>query len=186
MTRVVDDSSDTLSPWPSPSDRSSAPTSPSWSSGWRCRTWRRGGPTSRRSTAVEASYGPTVDGADPTEGFIIDLEGRPVGFVQRYRLDDYPAWSVALGIERAAGIDYMIGVPELTGVGLGPIIVDSFTVMTFERYRDIDRMGVAVQQANHRSWRALEKAGYERVFEGMIESDDPSDDGPSYVYVRHR
>jgi aminoglycoside 6'-N-acetyltransferase len=137
-------------------------------------------------TAVEASYGPTVDGADPTEGFIIDLEGRPVGFIQRYLLDDYPAWSVALGIERAAGIDYMIGVPELTGVGLGPIIVDSFTVMTFERYRDIDRMGVAVQQANHRSWRALEKAGYERVFEGRIESDDPSDDGPSYVYVRQR
>ena len=51
---------------------------------------------------------------------------------------------------------------------------------------DIDRMGVAVQQANHRSWRALEKAGYDRVFEGMIESDDPSDAGPSYVYVRAR
>jgi aminoglycoside 6'-N-acetyltransferase len=136
--------------------------------------------------AGEASYGPTIDGDDPTEGFIIELEGRPVGFIQRYRLDDYPAWCVALGIESAAGIDYMIGVPELTGVGLGPIIVDSFTAMTFERYADIDRMGVAVQQANHRSWRALEKSGYERVFEGMIESDDPSDAGPSYVYVRQR
>ncbi len=137
-------------------------------------------------SALEASYGPTVDGSDPTEAFIIELEGRPVGFVQRYLLDDYPAWSEALGIERAAGIDYLIGVVELTGVGLGPVIVDAFTALTFERYPDIERMAVAVQQANHRSWRALEKAGYERGFEGMIDSDDPSDAGPSYVYVRRR
>jgi aminoglycoside 6'-N-acetyltransferase len=131
-------------------------------------------------TALDAQYGPSVDGSDPTEAFIIELEGRPVGFIQRYRLDDYPAWCDALGIERAAGIDYLIG------VGLGPVIVESFTALTFERYADIDRMGVAVQQANHRSWRTLEKAGYERLFEGMIDSDDPSDAGPSYVYVRAR
>jgi aminoglycoside 6'-N-acetyltransferase len=136
--------------------------------------------------AVEASYGPTVDGSDPTEGFIIELEERPVGFVQRYLLDDYPAWCETLGIKRAAGIDYLIGSVELTGVGFGPVIVDAFTTLTFERYADIDRMAVAVQQANYRSWRALEKAGYDRVFEGMIVSDDPSDAGPSYVYVRSR
>ncbi len=47
-------------------------------------------------------------------------------------------------------------------------------------------MAVAVQQDNRRSWRALEKAGYSRVFAGMIESDDPSDAGPSYLYVRLR
>jgi aminoglycoside 6'-N-acetyltransferase len=137
-------------------------------------------------TALETSYGPSVDGTDPTEGFIIELEGRPVGFIQRYRLDDYPPWAEALGIEHAAGIDYLIGAPELIGVGLGPVVVGSFTTLTFERYPDIERMGVAVQQANHRSWRALEKAGYDRVFEGMIDSDDPSDAGPSYVYVRSR
>lgn len=137
-------------------------------------------------SAIETNYGPTVDGTDPTEAFMIELEGRAVGFVQRYRIDDYPTWAVALGIENAAGIDYLIGVRELTGVGLGPVIVESFTTLTFERYGDIDTMAVAVQQANHRSWRALEKAGYDRVFEGMIDSDDPSDAGPSYVYVRSR
>jgi aminoglycoside 6'-N-acetyltransferase len=135
---------------------------------------------------LEATYGPTIDGEDPTEGFMIQLEGRPVGFIQRYLLDDYPAWCRALGIERAAGMDYLIGVMELTGVGFGPVIVEAFTRLTFDRYDDIDQMAIAVQQANHRSWRALEKAGYERVFAGMIDSDDPSDAGPSYVYVRSR
>ncbi len=91
-----------------------------------------------------------------------------------------------LGIERAAGIDYLIGVPELTGVGLGPVIVDSFTAMTFSATSDIERMGGGGPAGEPPSWRALEKAGYDAVFEGMIESDDPSDAGPSYVYVRAR
>ena len=136
--------------------------------------------------ALESAYGPTVDGDDPTEGFVVELDGRAVGFVQRYLLDDYPEWSSAVGVERAAGIDYLIGVAELTGVGLGPVIVDAFTAATFERYRDIDCVAVAVQQANRRSWRALEKAGYEQVLAGAIDSDDPSDAGPSYTYVRRR
>jgi aminoglycoside 6'-N-acetyltransferase len=136
--------------------------------------------------AVEASYGPTVDGDDPTEAFIVELDGRAVGFVQRYLLDDYPAWCAALAVEQAAGIDYLIGVEELTGAGLGPVIVDAFTTVTFDKCGGIDRLAVAVQQANRRSWRALEKAGYHRVFAGIIDSDDPSDAGPSYLYVRLR
>jgi aminoglycoside 6'-N-acetyltransferase len=127
-----------------------------------------------------------VDGADPTEAFIVELDGRAIGFVQRYLLDDYPDWSTAVGVQRAAGIDYLIGVAALTGVGLGPVIVDAFTTSTFERYGEIDHVAVAVQQTNRRSWRALEKAGYEQVFAGEIESDDPSDAGPSYTYVRSR
>ena len=135
---------------------------------------------------MESTYGPTVGGHDPTEGFMVELDGRAVGFVQRYLLDDYPEWSTAVGVERAAGIDYLIGVAELTGVGLGPVILDAFTTSTFERYGEIDCVAVAVQQANRRSWRALEKAGYEQVFAGEIDSDDPSDAGPSYTYVRRR
>jgi aminoglycoside 6'-N-acetyltransferase len=136
--------------------------------------------------AVEAAYGPVVDGEDPTEAFIAELDGRPFGYVQRYLLADYPAWGAAVDVERAAGIDYMIGEVDLTGIGLGTRLVDSFTTLTLERYPDTDCVTVAVQQANRRSWRALERAGYHRVYAGSIASDDPSDDGPSYTYVRPR
>jgi aminoglycoside 6'-N-acetyltransferase len=136
--------------------------------------------------AIEAAYGPMVDGEDPTEAFIAELDGRPFGYVQRYLVDDYPAWYHALGIEHAVGIDYLIGVAELTGVGLGPLLVGTFTTLALERYGDSDCVAVAVQQGNRRSWRALEKSGYDRVFTGTIESDDPSDHGPSYVYLRRR
>jgi aminoglycoside 6'-N-acetyltransferase len=45
---------------------------------------------------------------------------------------------------------------------------------------------VAVQQENPASWRALEGAGFQRVWAGMLDSDDPSDQGPSYLYSMRR
>ena len=136
--------------------------------------------------AVEARYGPCIDGTDPTELFVVELDGRPVGMAQRYLVADYPSWSDALRLGDAAGIDYLIGVEELTGMGLGGRIISEFTDLTFDRYRNVAQIAVAVQQANRASWRALEKAGYIRVFAGTIESTDPSNDGPSYVYTRLR
>ena len=136
--------------------------------------------------AVEASYGPSVDGRDPTELFVVEVDGEPVGMVQRYRLEDEPSWAAAIGTTDGVGIDYLIGVEELTGKGIGARMIDAFTTMTFERYPDVDRVVVAVQQENAPSWRALENAGYRRVFAGTIASGDPSDEGPSYLYVRPR
>jgi aminoglycoside 6'-N-acetyltransferase len=136
--------------------------------------------------SAESSFGPSIDGTEPTEVFIVERGGRPVGLVQRYLVDDYPEWRAALRTERAAGIDYLIGDEELTGMGLGPRMIGEFAASTFVRYPDIEVLAVAVQQANRRSWRALEKAGFARVFAGTIDSDDPSDAGPSYIYVRAR
>lgn len=136
--------------------------------------------------AVEVAYGPVVDGEEPTEAFIAELDGQPFGYVQRFLLDDYPAWREAVDVEHAAGIDYLIGAVDLTGIGLGSYMVGSFTALTLERYPNTHCVAVAVQQANRRSWRTLERAGYNRVFAGHIDSDDPSDQGPSYTYVRPR
>ena len=136
--------------------------------------------------AVEATYGPAVDGADPTELFVVVIDGEPTGFAQRYLVADDPAWQAALGIERAAGIDYLIGAPERIGSGLGPIVIDRLTTATFERYPDADTVVAVVQQDNRRSWRALEKAGFVRTFAGTIASHHPSDEGPSFVYERGR
>jgi aminoglycoside 6'-N-acetyltransferase len=136
--------------------------------------------------SADSTFGASVDRDDPTEVFVVTFDGRDVGLIQRYRLEDYPAWQAAVGVERAAGIDYLIGEEEVTGIGLGPQLIDEFTRLTFERDPELDAMVVAVQQANRRSWRALEKSGFTRTYAGVIDSDDPSDAGPSYVYVRER
>jgi aminoglycoside 6'-N-acetyltransferase len=138
--------------------------------------------------SIEKSYGACVDGLDPTELFVIEREGRPTGFIQCYLLDDNPSWKSSLAPtgehEKAVGIDYLIGDEALTGIGLGPEIIYAFVELTWHRYPSASEIVVAVQQDNRRSWRALEKAGFERTWSGDLESDDPSDAGPNFVYVR--
>ena len=74
----------------------------------------------------------------------------------------------------------------MTGNGFGPLLIAQFAQTTWERYTGATRVVAAVQQDNRRSWRALEKAGFERSWAGAIDSGDPSDSGPSYVYVCQR
>lgn len=140
--------------------------------------------------AVEARYGPLVDGVDPTQVFVVEGDGEPIGLVQRYRIRDNPEWertlAVAMTPPDAAGIDYLLGDEALTGRGVGAEMVERFAEDTFACYPDCAAIVVGVQQANRRSWRALEKAGFRRTWSGVLDSDDPSDEGPSHVYLRHR
>jgi RimJ/RimL family protein N-acetyltransferase/aminoglycoside phosphotransferase (APT) family kinase protein len=132
--------------------------------------------------AITAKYMPRIEGADPTEMFIIEVEGAPAGVIQRYRMADYPDWVAAIGCGDAAGIDYYLGDQSLTGRGLGSRAIAAFARDTLARYPDLPLVIAAPQQDNVASWRALEKAGFSRLWEGQPDSDDPSDSGPAYVY----
>jgi len=119
----------------------------------------------------------------------VELDGGPIGFIQRYRLSSYPEWARELthiAPESAVGLDYLIGVEGLTGHGLGPQIIDHLVEDTWCRYPDVEAIVVDVLQENRPSWRALEKAHFDRAWSGILDSDDPSDDGPCYVYLRRR
>ena len=65
-------------------------------------------------------------------------------------------------------------------------MIDGLVEETWASHAGVQLVVAAVQQANRRSWRALEKVGFRRVWAGEIVSDDPSDEGPNYVYVRQR
>ncbi|HTW18681.1 MAG TPA: GNAT family N-acetyltransferase [Mycobacteriales bacterium] len=149
--------------------------------------WWRGEPSD--PAAVEARYGPCIDGTDPTELFVIEADHRPVGMIQRYLLADEPEWTAAfdgiVDVTNAAGIDYLIGEPDAVGRGLGTAAVTQFVSMVFE-WRPVAAIVVTVQQQNQPSWRVLERAGFSRIWAGELDSPDPSDSGPEYVYRRPR
>ncbi len=140
--------------------------------------------------SVEQNYGPMLDGSDPSEGFVVHLDGRPIGYVQRYLADDDPDWREAirsaLGDTGGVGIDYLIGEPDHLHRGVGRRMIALFAGECWSRYPSQDRIVVAVQQDNVASWKALEAAGFRRVWAGDLESSDPSDQGPSFVYVTAR
>jgi aminoglycoside 6'-N-acetyltransferase len=141
--------------------------------------------------AVVATYGPCIDGSDPTELFVVEVAGDPIGMAQRYLLADEPDWATALAVADgvdvggAAGIDYLIGEPSAVGRGRGAALVAGFTSLVFD-WRPVPSIVVAVQQANRPSWRVLEASGYVRRWAGTLASNDPSDAGPAYIYAIER
>lgn len=135
---------------------------------------------------IERKYGPRVDGTEPTRVFIIELPGQAIGIIQCYRHEDHPEWDRAVGIPAAAGIDYLIGEAAQCGRGIGPAAITRFTPHVFALYPDVTVIVAAPQAANHASRRALEKAGFSLIDERQLDSDDPSDAGPSAIYALTR
>jgi aminoglycoside 6'-N-acetyltransferase len=143
-------------------------------------------PTAAACAQVEHDLMGSIDGTDPTEVFLVHLDDVPIGLIQRYRIADDPDWaralSVAADVTAAAGIDYLIGVPSLVARGLGTAMIAAFALDTFDRYPELSQIVVDPQVANRASWRALERAGFERVWTGRIDDDDPSNVGDAHVY----
>ena len=107
-----------------------------------------------------AEYRAALEGREPTEHFMIVVDGRAIGMIQTYLVSDYPEWEEVVQVgEGVAGVDLMIGEEELIGRGLGPQILAEFA-------RDVitaPAVVATVEEANRRSWRAFEKAGFRHV-----------------------
>lgn len=137
--------------------------------------------------AVERDYGPAIDGTDPTTGAVVTDDGEPVGIVQWYRWADEPdetaamagVWPVPPG---ALSMDYLIGVPAARGRGVGPALIAAAVEAAFAAHPDAADVVVPVAAGNRRSWRALERAGFERVATGELEPDNPADPRDHVVY----
>ena len=61
-----------------------------------------GEPTAQR---VAAAYGPDIDGTTPTRMWVVEVNGRSIGFVQDYRIRDYPEFALLTPDPDAIGLD---------------------------------------------------------------------------------
>jgi RimJ/RimL family protein N-acetyltransferase len=140
---------------------------------------------------VLAKYLPRIRGDEPTEVSVIVVDGQDVGLIQRYRTADYPLWDrhlrmTGIAPHPAAGIDYFIGEADLVGRGIGSEAIRAFSALIFKDWAEVEAVVACPQEANRASCRALERAGYALAWTGDLGSDDPSDEGPSAVYVLRR
>jgi aminoglycoside 6'-N-acetyltransferase len=121
-----------------------------------------------------AEYRAALEGREPTDHYLIVVDGRAVGMIQTYLVSDYPDWEevVQVGLD-IAGVDIMIGEQELIGRGLGPQILAAF-VRDFVK---ASAVVATVEEPNRRSWRAFEKAGFRYV-------RDLEEDGLPYRLMR--
>ncbi len=139
-------------------------TSPTWCGGGRpstCARWwaADGEPTAEE---VERHYGPRIDGMSPTRMWVAEVNGRSVGFVQDYRIADYPEFALLARDPDAIGVDYAIG----DGVGRAragcsrAVGVDARKAA--HRFADATAYFAAPDHRNAASLRMLAKAGFER------------------------
>lgn len=108
-----------------------------------------------------AGWREAIRGADPTDMFLIHLDGRPIGAIQSYVVQDYPDYVAEVGAldERALSVDLLIGDPELIGRGHGPALLRAFVEIEIER-RGIDYCVIGPARANVAAIHAFEKAGF--------------------------
>jgi aminoglycoside 6'-N-acetyltransferase len=96
---------------------------------------------------------------DPsTRPFIVELEGRPIGYIQCYDPhleEDHPYRDQRKG---TLGIDQFIGEPELVGIGHGSRLIAAFVEDLFRQ--GAPRVIIDPDPRNGRAIRAYEKAGF--------------------------
>jgi aminoglycoside 6'-N-acetyltransferase len=133
---------------------------------------------------IVRDYGSAAE--ETAEHWIASLDGRDVGWLDRYATTDDPEEATpwwALGIDRdAAGIDYLIGEPTLRRRGIGASMIRAFvTDVVFAAHPSWTQVCAAPVAANVASWRALGKAGFR--FIGEV---DDAVHGPGRLMVLDR
>lgn len=124
--------------------------------------------------AAERRYGARIDGTDPTRLWVLEVNGRSVGWVQDYRIGDHPDYALLTGSPDAIGLDYAIGARAFVGRGIG-------TRALWVYLRDVVRGGypdageffAAPDHRNVASLRVLDKLGFARG----LWFDEPQRDG---------
>jgi RimJ/RimL family protein N-acetyltransferase len=113
--------------------------------------------------AIEKRYA-GIEGRRPTRQFLIVVDGRPAGMIQTYRVADHREWQQLVQVgDDVAGVDLMIGEPDLVGRGLGPRVLSQFAREVVFVDSEINGVVATVEESNQRSWRAFEKAGFLHV-----------------------
>lgn len=140
---------------------------------------------------VERDFGPSIDGTDPTEMFLCCLHDRPFGFIQRYAVAAYAEYveelsAVCVVPAGALSVDYFIGEPDARGHGMGSLMIATFVADSLVALPAVHHVIVPVSTANHASWRALERAGFRRIAEGLLEPDNPVDSRDHFIYAFER
>jgi RimJ/RimL family protein N-acetyltransferase len=123
---------------------------------------------------VAAKYGPRIAGTVPVRGFIAAVAGRPIGYVQAYRVTDFPDYAAMVGdLHHAVAIDVLIGDVEYTGRGLGPRVIAAAVEEIVWTSFDAVSCIATPRPDNTASLRAFAKAGFALVRTIRTAAGDP-------------
>jgi len=149
-----------------------------WRSSEAVRRWWSAGELVDPEHTV-STYAERVDGRSPTRMWVIEVNGRSVGFVQDYRIGDYPDYALLGPDPEAIGVDYAIGADHWRGRGIGARVLWAWMLRAQARFPEASAYFAAPDHRNAASLRVLAKAGFT---EGLW-FDEPQKDGSTRTVV---
>jgi len=137
---------------------------------------------SRDEESVRTRYAARLRGEEPTRMWVVEIDGRAVGYLQDYRVRDHPDYAVKTRDPDAVGFDYVIGEGDLVNRGLGTRMIWEFCRDVLHRdYPDADHLLASPSHRNVRSLRALAKCGFTQGL--WIDAVGPPDEPPDTEIV---
>ncbi|WP_141013143.1 GNAT family N-acetyltransferase [Nocardioides sambongensis] len=130
---------------------------------------------------VEAEYGPRLEPISPIRMWVVEANGRSVGFVQDYRIRDHPDGGAHQPPPDAVAVDYGIGEPAWRGRGIGALMLTEWFRLARWHHPDAPAYFAAVDHRNRASRRLLRGVGF---VEGLW-FDQPRPDGGTVTLVGH-
>jgi RimJ/RimL family protein N-acetyltransferase len=109
---------------------------------------------------VARHYSAYIEGEEPFEPYLILHDGRPVGYVQWYRVSEDEEYGELVGIEDAAGIDLFIGERDLLYRELGPLVIRRFIEDIVFGEESVETCIIDPEPENRAAIRAYEKVGF--------------------------
>ncbi|MFJ2756722.1 GNAT family N-acetyltransferase [Nocardioides sp. NPDC087217] len=128
---------------------------------------------------VADNYGPDIDGKTPVTFWVIEVNGRSIGFCQDYRISDEPDYALLTPDPDAIGFDYAIGEPAFVGRGIGPRMAWVWLTSIPRRYPGATACFAAPDHRNAASLRMLAKVGFDQG----TWFDEPQPDGTTTTMV---
>jgi aminoglycoside 6'-N-acetyltransferase len=124
---------------------------------------------------VEAKYGDRTAGGSGVTPWITEIDGRPVGFVQWYRVEDEADWYPGLAIPPGTvALDIAIGDPAYIGQGHGRRIVLEFVHHVVRTTMpDCPEVWIDPDPRNERAVRAYRAAGFTDTGIDLPDLDHP-------------
>ncbi|MEO8457436.1 MAG: GNAT family N-acetyltransferase [Chloroflexota bacterium] len=132
---------------------------------------------------VEAYYSKRMLDQEPVRCCIIEADSRPAGFIQTYRLGDYPQYAKDIAYDDDAwGIDLFVGEDDVRGGGFGTRVIERFLEEEVWPRPGVTAAILAPNPDNARGIRCYEKAGFAHVKTVFIELEKNEE----YVMARQK
>ena len=129
--------------------------------------------------AITRHYGPRIDGTSPTRMWVVEANGRSVGFCQDYVIRDHPEYAVLTPDPDALAVDYAVGDETFLGRGIGTRLLWAWLASARRRHPAVSSYFASPDHRNAASLRVLEKVG----FVPGTWFDEPQKDGSTDTLV---